>query len=79
VFGSAARGSDFDPETSDADILVTFEATPEHLTPLGQYFGLMDALAEALGRQVDFVERGAVKNPYLAARIDADRELIFEA
>ena len=25
VFGSAARGTDFDPETSDADFLVEFD------------------------------------------------------
>jgi predicted nucleotidyltransferase len=29
VFGSAARGYDFDPFSSDADFLVEFEAIPD--------------------------------------------------
>ncbi len=39
VFGSAARGADFDPTASDADFLVAFEPASS-LSPLEQYFGL---------------------------------------
>ncbi len=39
VFGSAARGIDFDPDTSDADFLVEFEPDSK-LPPLQQFFGL---------------------------------------
>ena len=46
VFGSAARGADFDPATSDADFLVEFDPDSD-LPPLGQFFGLVDALSEA--------------------------------
>ncbi len=37
VFGSAARGTDFDPQTSDADFLVEFEPESD-LSPFDQYF-----------------------------------------
>jgi hypothetical protein len=77
IFGSAARATDFDPENSDADFLVEFYATPEHLTPLGQYFGFSDALKALLGRPVDLIAGREIKNPYLRDSINADRELIY--
>ncbi len=60
VFGSAARGDDFDPATSDADFLVEFKPGSQ-LPPLDQYLGLARALEELLGRQVDLVERKALE------------------
>ena len=33
VFGSAARGTDFDPQTSDADFLVEFEPEKRPVRP----------------------------------------------
>jgi predicted nucleotidyltransferase len=77
LFGSAARG-DFDPEHSDVDFIVEFERdTPLH--PFDAYFGLKEALEALLGRLVDLVEAGAVRNPYLKASIEASREPIFGA
>jgi uncharacterized protein len=64
VFGSAARGTDFDPARSDADFLVEFEPGND-LPFLQRYFGLQEALAQLLGRSVDLVEPSAVRNPYL--------------
>jgi uncharacterized protein len=58
VFGSTARGMDFDPDTSDADFLVDFEPAAD---PLRQYFGLADGLQALLGRSVDLAERKAVE------------------
>lgn len=76
VFGSAARGVDFDPARSDADFLVDFE--PESgLPPLEQFFGLADALEHLLGRPVDLVEPGAIRNPFLLAGINKTREVIY--
>jgi predicted nucleotidyltransferase len=77
VFGSAARGDDFDPARSDADFLVEF--TPSELSPLGQYFGLARALESLLGRPVDLVERGAVCNPFVLAEIERAREVVYAA
>lgn len=76
VFGSAARGADFDPDKSDFDFLVEFEPRGD-LTPPDRFFGLADALAELLGRRVDLVEPSAVRNPYLRAGINRSRELVY--
>lgn len=76
VFGSAARGTDFDPRTSDADFLVEFSPDDDR-APLRQYFDFAEALRRTLGRPVDLVESGAVRNPYLRAAIDKSRELVY--
>ena len=74
--GSAARGTDFDPQTSDADFLVEFRLDNGR-APLRQYFDFAEALRHTLGRPVDLVESGAVHNPYLRAAIDKSRELVY--
>ena len=76
VFGSAARGTDFDPQTSDADFLVEFRLDNDR-APLQQYFDFAEALRQTLGRSVDLVESGAVQNPYLRTAIDKSRELVY--
>ena len=58
VLGSAARADDFDPVSSDADFLVEF--APD--TGLNSLFGAKAELEQLLGRGVDLVERGAVRN-----------------
>lgn len=78
VFGSAARGADFDPKRSDFDFLVEFR--PEsHLPPLKQFLGFSDALERLLGRRVDLVEPSAIRNPYLRAGINRSREVVYGA
>ncbi|MCE2492805.1 MAG: nucleotidyltransferase domain-containing protein [Alphaproteobacteria bacterium] len=76
VFGSAARGTDFDPQSSDADFLVEFRLD-DGRAPLRQYLDFAEALRHTLGRSVDLVESGAVRNPYLRAAIDRSRELVY--
>ncbi len=76
VFGSAARGTDFDPQTSDADFLVEFRLDHGR-APLQQYFDFAEALRQTLGRSVDLVESGAVQNPYMRAAINKSRELVY--
>ena len=76
VFGSAARGDDFDPATSDADFLVEFKPD-SHLPPLEQYFGLARALEELLGRPVDLVQPRAIRNPFMLAGINRSREVVY--
>jgi len=78
LFGSAARG-DFDPERSDVDFLVEFDRTHPDALSLRTYFGLKEALEGLLGRPVDLVEPGAVRNPYLKASIESSREQVFAA
>ena len=78
VFGSAARGVDFDPASSDVDFLVAFKAG-SRLDPLRQFFDFADALKDLFGRPVDLIEASAVRNPFIRAAIDGSREAVFEA
>jgi predicted nucleotidyltransferase len=77
LFGSAARGR-FDSETSDLDFLVEFDAIPpgEHAHC---YFGLLFALTDLFGRDVDLVELGAIRNPYFLRAIAMDRVVLYAA
>jgi len=59
VFGSAARGTDFDPGRSDADFLVSF--APEAGYDFAGFADLKEELEALLGRPVDLVERAAVE------------------
>ncbi len=61
VFGSAARGTDFNPVSSDVDFLVTFE-TADGEPRLTRYFSLAEALEALLGQHVDLLEKGALEN-----------------
>ena len=61
VFGSAARGEDFDPATSDADFLVSFDEATDR-SYWKRVTDLTEALQGLLGRPVDLVERGAVES-----------------
>jgi uncharacterized protein len=77
LFGSAAR-DDFNVATSDIDFLVEFD--PESSLPaLETYFGLKEDLEALFGRPVDLVMPGAVRNPYVRAEIERDRQLLYAA
>lgn len=78
VFGSAARGTDFNPETSDADFLVEFSSDSD-LRPFDRYFGLVEDLRDLLGRPIDLVEAHMIRNRYLQASINRSRELVYAA
>ena len=78
VFGSAARGADFDPQRSDIDFLVAYD-THSDLSPLQRHFGLAQALEALFGRPVDLVEESAVHNPYVRAGINRSREAVYGA
>lgn len=78
VFGSAARGDDFDPAWSDVDFLAEFEPQGKPAT-MTEYFELRDALAEVTGRPVDLVMAGEIRNPYILASIEKSREVIYGA
>lgn len=77
VFGSAARATDFDPATSDADFLVEF--APGSKRGLDSYFALKADLEALLQRGVDLVEPDSLRNPYLLAGINSAREVVYAA
>ena len=74
VFGSAAREHDF-TEGSDIDLLVEYE--PDHVPPFGDYLALKEGLESVLGRKVDLVMEGAVRNPYVRASIERSRQPVL--
>ena len=77
VFGSAARGLDFDPGRSDVDLPVSY--LPGHHPGIAAHQDLRDALEGLLGRPVDLVMEAAVENPFIWADIDRSRQPIYAA
>ena len=78
VFGSAARGGDFDDLGSDADFLVTLGPAARH--DLAAFADFKDALEALFGRPVDLVEREAVeasRNHIRRRRILAEAEPVY--
>jgi uncharacterized protein len=78
VFGSAARGDDFDPARSDVDFLVEFDKSHPDASSFAKYLDFKEALEALLGRPVDLLE-GLVENPYLRAAIDRSRQPVYGA
>ena len=77
IFGSAA-GEGFDPERSDLDFLVEFDANP----PGGYasaFLGFKEALEQLFGRPVDLVVDSAIRNPYFRQSVDQSRKLLYAA
>jgi predicted nucleotidyltransferase len=68
VFGSATDDR-FDPAASDIDFVVEFEPmTPvEHAEA---YFGFADDLARIFCREIDLVERSAIRNPIFRESVE---------
>lgn len=77
LVGSAATGR-YDPQASDLDFLVEFEAHSP-MGPFRQYFDFLDELQTLFGRKVDLIEAHAMKNPYLIRSINATRVLLYAA
>ncbi len=69
--GSAARGTDFDPATSDLDLLVEF-AADSRLSAF-EFIELGEELGRILGRRVDLIELSAVRNPIVRESLSRDR------
>jgi len=75
VFGSAAREADFDPQRSDVDFVVAFERADG--ASLDEFLALRDALAAAVGRPVDLVMEGSIRNPFIRAGMQQSAETIY--
>jgi len=78
LFGSAtATAADrFDADASDLDFLVEFQPTGE-MNPADQYFGLLEALKQLFGREVDLVTVRSLRNPYFIQSVNATREAVY--
>jgi hypothetical protein len=76
LFGSATTDA-FDPQRSDLDFLVEFDANPADL--FKRYFGLKESLEALYGRDVDLVMIGALHNPYFIESVNKTRQLVYAA
>ena len=75
LFGSVLR-EDFGPQ-SDVDFLVTFE--PNDQWSLWDLVSMKLELESLLGRDVDLVEKAAIKNPYRRHEILSTARLLYAA
>lgn len=78
IFGSAT-GAAFDPERSDVDFLVEYLPNTDLGPWMTRYFELEERLAELLGRPVDLVMVGALRNPYFIQSVNDSRRLLYAA
>ncbi len=75
LFGSATTGA-FDPQRSDLDFLIDFD--PDGNDSLfHRYFGLNEDLEALLGRKVDLVMVGTLKNPYFIDSVNKTRQTVY--
>ena len=76
VFGSVLT----DDFTADSDIDFLYEFDEAHLTPdeeLDHLLGMIAGLQRLLGRPVDFVWHGGLRNPYFKAEVEARKQLVY--
>lgn len=76
IFGSAATGDL--REDSDLDFLVEFRRVGS-MTPADQYFGLLQALEELFGREIDLLTDRSLRNPYFISSVEKTRQLLYAA
>ena len=75
LFGSVLT-AEFRPD-SDVDVLVTFEAgAPWSLLDLGE---MREELVEIFGREVDLVEKKALRNPFRKKHILSTYRIVYAA
>ncbi|PIU54215.1 MAG: DNA polymerase subunit beta [Deltaproteobacteria bacterium CG07_land_8_20_14_0_80_60_11] len=75
LFGSVLR-EDFRPD-SDIDVLVSFE--PDGGITFDNRVEMLDELAEIFGREVDLVEKDAIRNPFRRYDILTTKEVVYAA
>ena len=74
AFGSVLS-PDFKPD-SDIDLIVDIDAK-DPITYSNSYFNLKFELEQLFMREMDLLEQGTVKNPYLRKQIDETKVLIY--
>lgn len=75
VFGSIQ--TDRFNDDSDVDLLVNFDEDVTYHTYADNYFGLHDSLCSLFGRDVDLVDKTAVRNKYFKEELDETKRLIY--
>jgi predicted nucleotidyltransferase len=78
LFGSAAKGT-YRPDESDIDFLVEFLPEASGKGFAHPFFSLAEDLRDLLRVEVDLVEPGAIRNPYIAESIRRAQLAIYDA
>ena len=77
VFGSAARGTDFNKD-SDVDFLYAFDKDKiEFENYADNYFEFRFGLEDLLNRNIDLVPEELLTNPYLLKKINQDKVKLY--
>ena len=76
LFGSVVKPEEFRAD-SDVDVLVAFEK--EAPWSLWDITEMKNELEDMFGREVDIVERDAVRNPYVRRDIFDNRQIVYAA
>jgi len=77
VFGSAARGSDYEPGRSDIDFIADFESTHESGSLFLRYMDFAGKLEKILGAHVDVLTPDSIRNPHIRSSVDRNRECVY--
>jgi predicted nucleotidyltransferase len=75
LFGSVLR-EDFGPD-SDIDVLVSFQ--PEAAWSLWDLLDMRDSLRDMFGREVDLIEKEALRNPFRRHEILKTHKVVYAA
>lgn len=76
VFGSVLTNRF--TKDSDIDLLVDFESPANgNWDYVDNYFGLRNALEALLGRRIDLIEEGGIRNPLFRKAIDNQKQMIY--
>lgn len=76
IFGSATTERGFDPDRSDLDFLVEFNAS-DLLGPADQYFGLLADLQRLFQREVQLVTVRGLRNPYFIESVNRTKQELY--
>ena len=75
VFGSAATG-EFDPASSDIDLIYEFSDTSSRL--VDRFLAFADAIEALFGYPVDLIPNRTFENPYFRYAVNKSRVTIYE-
>lgn len=79
LFGSGTRDADFN-DKSDLDFVFSFIKNKEGFPSAGfDYFDLLFALEEILGKKVDLVAEEKIKNRFFYDQVKKERVKLYEA
>lgn len=78
VFGSVCT-PEFDPARSDVDFLVEYPPDYEFGPWLTRYFEFQERLQTLLGRPVDLIMIGAMRNRFFVQSVNETRQLLYAA